>query len=110
MYGYDTIYDHSQADRSVPSVNLTYKGLNSLGYYKILKRKPINCTDFSKHIANGLFPADTQRPVDVPLWSYFGRDVLDHDRTKIGCIAFLTYFGSAMSDLHLASGNKEKLP
>ena len=52
-------------------------------------------------------PSGTQRPEDVPLWSYFGRDVLDHNRTKIGCIRFLTYFGSAMSDLHLAS---EKFP
>ena len=39
-----------------------------------------------------------------------GRDVLDHNSTKMGRIRFLTYFGSAMSDLHLASGNIEKFP
>ena len=27
-------------------------------------------------------PVDTQRPEDVPLWSYFGRNVPDHNRTK----------------------------
>ena len=54
-------------------------------------------------------PAGTQRPEDVHLWSYFGRNVLDHNRTKIGRIMFLTYFGSAMSDLQLASGNIGKI-
>ena len=53
-------------------------------------------------------PAATQRPKDVPLRSEFGRDVLDHNRTKIGHIKFLTYFGSAISDIHLESGNVEK--
>ena len=55
-------------------------------------------------------PDGTECLEDVPLWSYFGRDVFDHNRTKIGGIRFLTYFDSAMSDLHLASGNKEKSP
>ena len=32
----------------------------------------------------------------------------DHNRTKIGRIKFLSYFGSAMSDIHLASRNIEK--
>ena len=45
-----------------------------------------------------------------PLMMLFGRDVPDHDRTKIGRVRFLTYFGSAMSDLHLVSGNIEKFP
>ena len=45
-----------------------------------------------------IYPAGTQRPEDVPLWSYFGRDVTDHNRTKIGRIRFLTCFGSPMSD------------
>ena len=52
--------------------------------------------------------AGTQRPEDVPLWFYFGREVSDHNKTKIGRVRFLTYFGSRMSDLHLASGNIEK--
>ena len=56
----------------------------------------------------GFFPAGTQRPEDVPSWSYFGRDVPDHNTTKIARIRFLTYFGSAMCDIHLASGNIEK--
>ena len=56
------------------------------------------------------YPAGTQRHEDVPLRSYFDRDVPDHNRTKIGRIKFLTYFGSAMSDLHLTSQNIEKLP
>ena len=55
-------------------------------------------------------PAGTQHLEDISLWSYFNRDVPDHNRTKIGRIRFLTYFGSAMSDLHLASENKEKFP
>ena len=53
-------------------------------------------------------PAGTQRPEDIPLWSYFGREVLCHNKTKI--FRFLTYFGSAMSDLHLAPGNIEIFP
>ena len=55
-------------------------------------------------------PAGTQCYEDVPLWSYFGRNVPDHNRTKIGCLRFLTYFGSAMYGMHLASGNIEKFP
>ena len=55
-------------------------------------------------------PAGTQRPEDVPLLSYFGRDVLDHNRTKIGRSSFLTCFGCAMSDMHLTSKNIEKFP
>ena len=57
-----------------------------------------------------LLPSDMQRPEDFPLWSYFGRDVPGHIRTKIGRIKFLTYFGSAMSGMHLASENIEKFP
>ena len=34
-------------------------------------------------------PARKQRPEDVPLWSYFGRDIPDHNRTKIGRFRFL---------------------
>ena len=41
-------------------------------------------------------PAGTQRPEDISLWSYFGQEVSDHNKTKIGRIRFLTYFGSAM--------------
>ena len=37
-----------------------------------------------------IFPAGTQRPKDFPLWSYFGRDVPGHNKTKIGRIRFLT--------------------
>ena len=56
------------------------------------------------------FTADTQHSEDVPLWSYFGQDVPDHNRTKIRRIRFLTYFCSAMSGMHMASGNIEKFP
>ena len=59
---------------------------------------------------NNNFPAGTQRPENVPLWSYFGRDVPDHNWTKIGRIWFLTYVCSAMSDIHLVSDNIEKPP
>ena len=52
----------------------------------------------------------SQRPEDVPLWSYFGRDVQDRNKTKTGAIRFLTDFGSAMPGMHLASGNIEKFP
>ena len=45
-----------------------------------------------------IFPAGTQCPEEV------------HNRTKIGRIRFLIYLASAMSDLHLASGNIEKFP
>ena len=55
-------------------------------------------------------PATTRRPADIPLWSYFGRDVPNHNRNKLGRIRFFTYFGFAMPVLHLASGNIEKFP
>ena len=55
-----------------------------------------------------LFPASTERPQDIALWSYFGRDVPDHNRTKIGRVGFLTYFGPTMSDIHFALRNIEK--
>ena len=55
-------------------------------------------------------PAGTQSLEDVPLWSYFGRNVPDHNRTKIGRFRSLTYFGSAIYGMHLASGNIEKFP
>ena len=61
-------------------------------------------------LVSALVPFGTQRPEDVPLWSYFGQNVPDHHRTKIGRIRFFTYFGSAMFDMHLASGNIEKFP
>ena len=51
----------------------------------------------------------TQLPEDVPLLSNFFGDVSDHNRAKIGRIRFVTYFGSAMSDIHLASGSIEKI-
>ena len=40
----------------------------------------------------------TQHPKEVPLWSYFCWDALEHYRTKIGRIRFLTYFGSANTE------------
>ena len=64
------------------------------------------CSSFDLDI----FPAGTQRLEDVPLLSYFGRDVPDHNRTKIGRIRFATSFGSAKSDLQVASGNLEIFP
>ena len=78
----------------------------------------IICRTYKNHllnIYNSFFyhmshPAGIQRPEDVPLWSYFRREVPDHNRTKIGCIRPLTYFGSAISGKHLASGNIEKFP
>ena len=45
-----------------------------------------------------------------PLWSYFGRDFPDNNRTKIGPTRFLTFFGSTMSGMQLASGNIENSP
>ena len=42
----------------------------------------------------------TQLPEEVLLWPYFFQDIPDHNRTKIGRMRFLIYFGSAMSDLH----------
>ena len=56
------------------------------------------------------YPAGTQRFEDVPLCFYFGRDVPNHNRTKIRRIRFLTYFGFAISGMYLASGNIEKFP
>ena len=55
-------------------------------------------------------PARTQRSEEVPLWPYFGQDVPGHNRTKIGRTRFLTYFASAISGQHVASGNTEKFP
>ena len=54
-------------------------------------------------------PAGTQRPEDVPLWSCFGRDVPHYKRNKIGRIRFLTYFGSAMCNIHLVSGKVKNI-
>ena len=54
------------------------------------------------------YTASTQRPEDVPLWPYFGRVFSDHIRTKIGRIKFLTYFGSVIPGMHLASENIEQ--
>ena len=65
-------------------------------------------TTFKNFLA--AYPAGTQRLDDVPLWSYFGRDVPVHNRTKIERIRFLTYFGFAMSGMHLGSRNIEKFP
>ena len=45
-------------------------------------------------------PDGTKRPDDIHLWSYFGQDVSDHNRSKIGGIRFLTYFGSAIYTWH----------
>ena len=69
--------------------------------HQLLKKSPFQVS---------LCLAGTKRPKNVPLWSYFGGDVPEHNRTKIGRIRFLNYFGSAMSDLHLGSGNIEKFP
>ena len=84
-------------------------------YRKIRTRKNSRKKTFLEtfHAVNYLAasnPGGTQSPEDVPLWSYFGRDVLDHNRTKIGRIRFLTCFGSAVSGMHLALGNIEKSP
>ena len=57
-----------------------------------------------------LYPASTQRLEDVPLWSYFGRDVPDHFWTKIGRITYVTYFGTTMSDEHFESVKRGKIP
>ena len=48
-------------------------------------------------------PTGTQRPINAHLCSYFDRDIPDHNRTKIGCIKSLTYFGFAMSGMDLES-------
>ena len=34
-------------------------------------------------IKNGNIAAGTQRPEEVPFWSYFGRDLLSHNRSKL---------------------------
>ena len=44
-----------------------------------------------------------------PLIVLFCGDVPDHNRTKIGRIKFLIYYGSVMSDKHLVSGNTENI-
>ena len=62
------------------------------------------------HIKWNIALAGTQRSEDVPLQSYFDRDIPYHNRTKIGRIMFLIYFDSAMSGMHLTSGNIEKFP
>ena len=71
-------------------------------------------TDFSKNKrkSNKLLILSSRHTTSrgCPLWSYFGRDVPDHDRTKIWPAGFLTCFGCAMSDIHLASGNIERFP
>ena len=54
-------------------------------------------------------PEGTQRPEHVLLWFYFSQDVTDHNITKIGDIRFLTYFVSAMTDIHFKSGNMDKI-
>ena len=58
---------------------------------------------------DSIYSAGTQRPKAVPIWSYFGQDALDYNRTKIGRIRFLTYFGLAMSGMHLAFRSIEKI-
>ena len=47
------------------------------------------------------FAVTTQRPQDISWRYYFGREVSDHKRTKIGRIKFLVYFVSTMSDIPL---------
>ena len=50
-------------------------------------------------------PTGTQRPEVAPYDTVW--NIPDHNRTKIGSITFLTYYGSPMSDLHLVSRNIE---
>ena len=38
------------------------------------------------------FPAGKQDPEDIPLWSYFGQDIPDHNRTKIKGIRLFNLF------------------
>ena len=84
----------------------------------VVETRTKNCGDpFCSHekekdwkLPSASIPAGTQRPKDVPLWSYFGRDVPDYNRTKIGSIRFITYFDSTMSDLSLVSRKVEKFP
>ena len=46
-------------------------------------------------------PAGIQRPWDAPPpYGPIFPEFPDHNRTKRGCIRFLTYFGSAMSVIH----------
>ena len=56
------------------------------------------------------YVAGTRRPMDVHLWPYFGWDVPHHNTTKTQGIRLLTNLGSAMSGMHLASGNIEQFP
>ena len=70
---------------------------NSINYKDLLGRS------FCKNESNKVYPASTQCPEDVRLWSNFGRDVPDHNRTKIGRFRFLIYFGSSVYGMHLAS-------
>ena len=55
-----------------------------------------------------LLPSQQTTSRGRPLKSYFGRVAPDHSRTKIRRIKFLTYFGSVISGMHLASENIEK--
>ena len=82
-------------------------------YFSLKFQRPdvfglLHCKCSTSNSSNN--PAGTQRPEDVPLWSCLGRNVLDHFRTKIGGITYLTYFGTAMSDKPLELGNRRKFP
>ena len=48
------------------------------------------------------------RPNDIPHWFYFGRDFPDYNRTKIGSIKILTYFGSTIADIRKNKRNSMK--
>ena len=63
----------------------------------------------ARSIKLGNHPTVIQRPKDVFLSCFFGRDVPNHNRTKIRRIRFLTYFDSTMHVMHLESGNIEKI-
>ena len=80
--------------------------------FKTWMIRPSICdySDAYIHIKWNITLAGTQRSEDVPLQSYFDRDIPYDNRTKIGHIMFLIYFDSAMSGMHLASGNIEKFP
>ena len=56
------------------------------------------------------FAVTTQRPQDISWRYYFGREVSDHKRTKIGRIKFLVYFVSTMSDIPLELRKILKIP
>ena len=51
-----------------------------------------------------LYQVDMHRHEEVSLLFYFGRDIPDHKKIKMGLIRCLTYFGSAISDIHLETG------